>query len=197
MSKANRPPIVRLLLPLLFTTLLIAPSCGFKKQVGDACYGTYECTPGLFCSEGKCISPAGQSCTTSSDCPTNFVCRFELCVDRNTLIPCTNQQPCPEDQQLFCKEGFCTKSGEGRNCRSDIECPTGLVCDTSNGSVCRLGQRCEIDDDCNNDNLVCEEQRCVEERNRSECTTSDDCSDEEICVLQASGTGTCESASPP
>lgn len=166
----------------LFLALLsfnLQSACGFGLEVGANCYGTYECKPGLFCYQSKCISPSGQACATNSDCPENFACRFQLCVDKTTLQSCS-QTTTPCATGFSCVDGFCTKSGEGRTCRRDIDCPTGLVCDVENGSVCRQGNQCVENTDCA-EGFICDRDRCIENPNALECVVQDDCSSDEVC----------------
>lgn len=156
--------------------------CAQNRQVGEGCFATYECQPGLFCAGGTCIVPSGQqSCASHTQCSGTFRCRFNLCVDINTLQPCSVSQQelqCPQGQSCF--DGYCSLTGEGSPCQNQA-CPVGLVCDTnSNPPVCRRGKTCEENADCDED-FVCERFVCVRERTIGECTTTDDCAEGTFC----------------
>lgn len=174
---------VRWLLPALLLWLCVGTlACRQNAKEGESCFATYECTPGLFCAGGTCIVPSGQQgCKTIADCPTNFRCRFFVCVDTNTLRPCTVSQAaqqCTRDQ--ICKDGFCAIPGEGDRCDTQ-PCRLGLVCNTqTNPPICRIGRICETTDDCD-DGFLCERNRCVRESVTTECSTTDDCAEGEFC----------------
>lgn len=176
---------------LLFAIVcsLWGTSCGQNKKAGDSCFGTYECTPGLFCASGVCIVPSGQKgCKVDSDCPQNYKCRFFVCENINTLRACTVSQAstqCAKDQ--VCNNGFCSTPGEGEPCQNQ-QCRLGLFCDNnSTPAVCRRGQVCNVPEDCS-EGFVCELNRCVRERDVGECTDSSDCEEGEICNEE----GVCE-----
>lgn len=157
-------------------------ACAQNRQAGEPCFGTYECQPGLFCASGTCIVPSGQQgCQSNSQCPEAYRCRFNTCVDINTLRACTVSeavQQCLKGQVCF--EGFCSVAGEGDPCQNQ-QCPLGLVCDeNSNPPVCRRGKTCKENADCDED-FVCERFLCVRERTIGECTTTDDCPEGLFC----------------
>ncbi len=132
-------------------------SCGQDRKAGDSCFGTYECTPGLFCASGVCIVSSGQAgCKTNSECPNNFTCRFFVCVDVNTLRACTISQAatqCAKDQ--ICSNGYCAVAGEGEPCQNQ-QCRIGLICDDqSTPALCRRGRICKSNEQCDN-GFLCE-----------------------------------------
>ena len=168
----------RLYLLLGVLVFWLASACGIERQAGEACYGSYECKPGLFCSQGKCIDPGGQSCISNRDCPSQFRCRFKLCVSLSSLRACSLSNPCPED--MICRDGFCSADGEGRPCKLDRDCKLGLICDHRGYSVCRPGQRCTVSQDCDPE-FVCEEKRCVRKRETIDCVDTTDCPEGRFC----------------
>ncbi|TNE49761.1 MAG: hypothetical protein EP343_10600 [Deltaproteobacteria bacterium] len=174
---------VRTGLALLVVGLVLGSlACAQNRQQGDACFGTYECTPGLFCAGGTCIVPSGQTqCQSNSNCPGSFRCRFSVCVALDTLRACSisqQTQQCGQDQT--CVDGFCSLIGEGASCENQ-QCRIGLVCDARFvPPICRRGKSCESPEDCD-EGFVCENNSCVRENSATECNTTDDCDEGEFC----------------
>jgi len=105
---------------------------GGTGALGDACVGTVDCSPGLYCvftngTSGVC----SQDCTVSlDDCPAGFSC-----------IPVSSGAD----------EGVCLidtggSIPEGENCSAGTDCISGLCVIEPGGQFCR--QPCNDDADC-------------------------------------------------
>lgn len=160
---------------LSFLALVIGQACGVDRKAGESCFGAYECTPGLYCRDGRCADPKDMGCQSNVQCGVGNVCRFNACVAVVALTPCDNLRPCSVGD---CKQGYCARDGEGTGCRIHEDCTAGLVCEST---VCRPGTRCGETSECRDDEF-CDRGRCVERPSDQECETTDDCTGDEICM---------------
>jgi hypothetical protein len=158
---------------------------GFKCQTtagGDFCVPSAcaNCAPNEQCVNDMCVDPcAGVTCGPLEEC------RFGTCVDCNVL-------GCPGTQ--ICVESMCVADPcEGVDCETTCANPQGQGCSCNDGqcikncddSLCREGERCDLEGNCIPDacaEVECEVGKCVD----GECTVDPcgpiSCRAGQVCV---------------
>lgn len=135
-------------------------------------------TDGRSCEEGTCV---WISCSSDGDCGTR-VCDEGVCTERTVCVadddckdgqicdegacrsPCVNDEDCAESGLDTCVEGRCYQS-----CFIDLLCFGGICED----GIC-VDAECEEDLDCGEENVACENGRCISFLG---CEEDEDCFD--------------------
>jgi len=111
-------------------------TCMAKAKVGESCT-TVTCVPAAFCDSSmgaptcKARIPAGQACTSSSQCMTGAFCdaTLRVCTDYSKAgQPCSGTKPCdPLDTNLSClPSNVCGgPQNDGASCTSGAQCKSG------------------------------------------------------------------------
>ena len=85
----------------------------FTPLPSTSCTTSSQCPSGYICVNGQCVQPTG--CTSNSQCPPNYVCENGACVPTTQCgtqgAPCSSTSQCCSG--YTCLDGICTS------------CPTG------------------------------------------------------------------------
>ena len=162
-----------------------------------------ECPTGQVCDDGVCI--AEPECTVDDDCDDDDICTDDIC-NSNGECENTNNKAACDDGDLCTENDACTN---GTCIGTEIECPTGKVCE--NGICEDFVPECTVAADCD-DGLYCNgtenciagtcingvspcsaNETCDETANNCDalpdCDNNSDCNDGLYC----NGTETCGS----
>lgn len=127
------------------------------RPIQSPCLNDAQCSPGLACSNGICLSPIGSGCSTLNDCVAGATACFQgVCVN-NDLSGVGGPPPCVPG--LIDENGICV-SPELGPCQSDDDCSEGLKCRNgecikrnrgfnkpcSTTEPCDFGFTCDFDD---------------------------------------------------
>ncbi|GEM_PF-2881170 len=141
-----------------------------KKDVGEFCtYSDEECRSNI-CVKNSDIPYCSKYCQDDSDCPSNFVCDYDLdrlvCKREVSENVCYNDNDCPED--MFCS--FVETEGEGK-----------VKCLKPQGEFSQVGEVCD---------KTCASGICLYEYNicSAFCKEMEDCPSDFICVFAALNT---------
>ncbi len=116
-------------------------------DVGGACLVDNDCSSGLMCAAGKCLSGAvGNACLVDDDCSSG----------------------------LMCAAGKCSSGAVGNACLVDDDCSSGLMCAAGQCSDGTAGSICRLDDHCT-DALTCRAGFCSDGSANTICTTNAQC----------------------
>ncbi len=120
-------------------------SCVAKARVGESC-ATLTCVPGSYCDAGmgqptcKAANPAGQACTSNSQCVTGTFCESvaRVCTAYSTAgQPCSATKMCdPNVSNLYClPNNVCGgPQSDGAPCTSSNHCKSGRCSTTGTGT---------------------------------------------------------------
>ncbi|MDF1565850.1 MAG: hypothetical protein P1V51_22635 [Deltaproteobacteria bacterium] len=119
---------------------------GGSSYCFDSCLSSSDCRSGYVCSAGVC----DQACASDADCSGGELCINSACVGSGVGDPCQVGTDCQSPLGCYrgIPEGYCTEA-----CTSGADCPAGSTCGNLRGSrmcvaVCRAdadcgsGQRC-------------------------------------------------------
>ena len=126
-----------------------------------------------------CSSGEDEGCVDDTECARGTICQNSVC----NAVPCVGSSLCPGELQACIDTGFCSaiecltdddcqRTGLGNKCvdracfnacSSRLDCPDGLVCDSSTGQCGDPTGICGNDDQCL-DGEVCDQEinRCVD-----------------------------------
>ena len=136
------------------------------------CNEDVECPEGQFCSD--VTHDCADGCVEDGQCRQGQVCDRARC-----KAPCAVVSDCPEGTD--CVEGHCEVPG---GCVSSRDCEAQHYCDVET-RLCRSG--CQINNDCGNAGLQCEDNACVEKG----CERHYECGHGQVCRAPQ-----CEAAPP-
>lgn len=153
-----------------------------NKKCGP-CVNDNDCLkrPVHQCIQGSCL----QTCTTSSECPSQHRCDRGLCQPGKF---CTQDKDCGTGE--ICNQSICTPAGTG-GCKSDADCAGGQRCGVD--GLCQAGDACN--NKCDYQKETCVSARCVPRT----CASSVECGQGFVCrnsrcevqVTNCGGQGPC------
>ena len=151
------------------------PACRSDQTCVKGKCSDIDCTTGLICplespfcsAEKRCVV-----CLRDENCPYNNRCdpQTQQCV----LKTCQIDQDCLEGE--ICQGSICLS----RHCLSSSDCVSGQACvespSGSSNNFCRIvGDTCSSDI-CQNGDLICSKETCVQCRNNNDCLSTQFCS---------------------
>ena len=150
-------------------------ACGPDGECRDKCSSDNDCVLGQICTQGLCAdkvelvngklpsklgdggqdsAPPGTSCSYSSECPGNQICKSGSCV-----LQCLGNKDC----------------SPGTSCVGNV-CGAGWPADASADSPVQTGAPCKLNSDCTAP-LICSVGSC-----ELECKTAVDCPPGKQCI---------------
>lgn len=174
-------------------------TCLPNPREGDACTTTSECSNGLSCRDGACVTAptAGQPCDGAT-CAVGFRCVAGTCLAwAKRGEACANESSsggAPCQQGLACRDGVCGDMlREGESCAGNSNrCGAGLQCVNSTctrrgeaGAACRSLFDCDV-------GFWCDGTTCVAKQNAgSACTANGACALGLTCIDGACAVPVC------
>ena len=128
-----------------------APGAPCPGGTGTSCTGNGDCSPGMTCKNGKCVSTL---CTSNSQCAATGYCNtsVDVCESCTNNSNCSGGQVCKEGKCVApdtcgtgsdCSSGYCNPQTNICNpCTSDDQCQTVTTC--WSGYDCPSGTTCDI-----------------------------------------------------
>lgn len=187
------------------------------EKEAPTCSRDGRCVAGCTPVDLDCVCKVDGQCTAAcpdlsldpdcpADCAANGICATAVCpvkdvdcVDEGQSCTSVNQclyRKCVGDPQHL--QTYCS-----RPCTDSSQCPDGMDCDVSNGSVCRrtqlpfvaLGKACTDGQTWCGAGNVCNGRTGDETLCARACNVSTDCADPQTCEVGANGQRFC--ADPP
>ncbi len=155
--------------------------CTYLPGWGNQCVLNSDCTLGLFCVQGLCVTKATPC--TNNNCPSGFRCNEQNQVCEQNL-GCFSSNDCPPNQS--CNTGTracqptCTAATVGQVCQPTQQCVNSICVDCTSNANCGPGITCNV-----------AEGKC---EGAGTCFTNSDCPAGQVCDL---ATNSCGATLPP
>ena len=140
-------------------------SCEKTGGNTNECTFSSECPTNYECRFNKCEAKTStQECSSDNDCRVNYECKYNRCIEKTNSNECNYSNDCQTDYK--CENNECIRKTTTGTCESNLDCLTGYKCNYQ-AKTCEALE-CMSDNDCQSGYKCdifnnCTEKRCDED----------------------------------